>query len=59
MIRQRFPRFERRVSGYNLEDLLPENGLNVAPALVGSESTLVTVLEATLHVVPAAVASRA
>src|SRR5204862_1258569 len=41
----------RRVSGYNLDQLLPENGFNVARALVGSESTLVTVLEATLDLV--------
>jgi Fe-S oxidoreductase/FAD/FMN-containing dehydrogenase len=53
VIRQRFPKLERRVSGYNLDDLLPENGFNVARALVGSESTLVTILEATMHLVPA------
>ena len=53
VIREKFPKLERRVSGYNLDDLLPENGFNVARALVGSESTLVTVLEATLHLVPA------
>ena len=52
-IRQKFPTFERRVSGYNLDDLLPENGMNVARALVGSEATLVTILEATLHLIPA------
>jgi FAD/FMN-containing dehydrogenase/Fe-S oxidoreductase len=52
-IRQKFPKLERRVSGYNLDDLLPENGFNVARALVGSESTLVTILEATLHLFPA------
>lgn len=52
LIRERFPKLERRVSGYNLNDLLPENGFNVARALVGSESTLVTVLEATLLLVP-------
>lgn len=45
-IRARFPDIPRRVSGYNLNELLPENGFNVARALVGSESTLVTVLEA-------------
>jgi FAD/FMN-containing dehydrogenase/Fe-S oxidoreductase len=52
-IRERFPRLGRRVSGYNLDELLPERGFNVARALVGSESTLVTILEATLHLVPA------
>ncbi|HSU67735.1 MAG TPA: FAD-binding oxidoreductase, partial [Tepidisphaeraceae bacterium] len=51
-IRSGFPKLERRVSGYNLNDLLPENGFNVARALVGSESTLVSILEATVHLVP-------
>jgi FAD/FMN-containing dehydrogenase/Fe-S oxidoreductase len=48
-IRERFPDFPRRVSGYNLDGLLPENGFNLAYALVGTESTCVTFLEATLH----------
>ncbi len=52
-IRDKYPKLERRVSGYNLPDLLPENGFNVARALVGSESTLVTILEATVILVPA------
>ena len=51
-IRAKFPRIPRRVSGYNLPALLPENGFHVARALVGSEGTCVTVLEATLHLVP-------
>jgi FAD/FMN-containing dehydrogenase/Fe-S oxidoreductase len=51
-IRTGYPRLERRVSGYNLDDLLPENGGNLARALVGSESTLVTILEATVILVP-------
>ena len=46
LIREKFPRIPRRVSGYNLDELLPENGFNVARALVGSEGTCVTVLEA-------------
>ena len=46
LIRSKFPRIARRVSGYNLDELLPENGFNVARALVGSESTCVLVLEA-------------
>ncbi len=45
-IRERFPDIPRRVSGYNLPDLLPERGFDVARSVVGSESTLVTVLEA-------------
>ena len=47
LIRKKFPDIPRRVSGYNLNYLLPENGFHVARALVGSEGTCVTVLEAT------------
>jgi FAD/FMN-containing dehydrogenase/Fe-S oxidoreductase len=51
LVRQRFPNIPRRVSGYNLNYLLPENGFHVARALVGSEGTCVTVLEATCRLV--------
>lgn len=51
-IRVRYPQIPRRVSGYNLDSLLPEQGFDVAKALVGSESTLVTVLHAELALVP-------
>ncbi|MGX4688011.1 FAD-binding and (Fe-S)-binding domain-containing protein [Streptomyces sp. JNUCC 63] len=51
-IRRGFPKIPRRVSGYNLDSLLPENGFDVARALVGSEGTLVTVLRAELELVP-------
>jgi Fe-S oxidoreductase len=51
LIRERYPRIPRRVSGYNLEQLLPENGFHVARALFGSEGTCVTVLEATARLV--------
>jgi FAD/FMN-containing dehydrogenase/Fe-S oxidoreductase len=47
LIRKKFPDIPRRVSGYNLNYLLPENGFHVARALVGSEGTCVTILEAT------------
>ena len=50
-IRTNYPDIPRRVSGYNLDDLLPEKGFNVARALTGSESTLVTVLRAEIDVV--------
>ena len=50
-IRRRFPDIPRRVSGYNLDALLPENGFHVARALVGTENTCVTILEATLRLV--------
>ena len=46
LIRARFPRIRRRVSGYNLDQLLPENGFNVARALVGSEGTCALTLAA-------------
>jgi FAD/FMN-containing dehydrogenase/Fe-S oxidoreductase len=51
-IRRGFPDIPRRVSGYNLDSLLPENGFDLARALVGSEGTLVTVLRAELDLVP-------
>ena len=51
-IRAGFPDIPRRVSGYNLDQLLPENDFHVARALVGSESTLVTVLHAELDLIP-------
>src|ERR1051326_3564309 len=50
-IRKNFPQIPRRVSGYNLPALLPENGFHVARALVGSECTCVFVLEATTRLV--------
>ena len=50
-IRARYPKIPRRVSGYNLDDLLPENGFDIARALVGTESTCVVILEATLRLV--------
>ncbi len=43
-IKERYPDIPRRVSGYNLDSLLPEHGFDIAGLLVGSESTLVTVL---------------
>jgi FAD/FMN-containing dehydrogenase/Fe-S oxidoreductase len=46
LVRERFPNIPRRVSGYNLDALLPENNFNVARALVGTESTCVLVLRA-------------
>src|SRR5215469_9386776 len=53
LIKERYPRIPRRVSGYNLDQLLPgEDGrFNIARALVGSESTCVTILEATLRLI--------
>jgi FAD/FMN-containing dehydrogenase len=51
-VHERYPRIPRRVSGYNLDSLLPEQGFDVARALTGSESTLVTILHAELRLVP-------
>jgi FAD/FMN-containing dehydrogenase/Fe-S oxidoreductase len=48
-IRARYPDIPRRVSGYNLDDLLPEKGFHVARAASGTESTCVTILGATVH----------
>jgi FAD/FMN-containing dehydrogenase/Fe-S oxidoreductase len=49
LVREKFPRIPRRVSGYNLDELLPENGFHVARALVGSEGTCATILSAKLN----------
>ncbi len=50
-LRTGYPKIPRRVSGYNLDYLLPEKGFNLARALVGSESTLVTILAAEIALV--------
>ncbi|MGC9671173.1 FAD-binding and (Fe-S)-binding domain-containing protein [Planosporangium sp. 12N6] len=47
-----FPKLPRRISGYNLPALLPEYDLQVAQALVGTESTCVTVLRAEIALLP-------
>ena len=49
LVREKFPRIPRRVSGYNLDELLDENGFNVARALVGTEGTCATIVSATLN----------
>ncbi|MGA9475423.1 MAG: FAD-linked oxidase C-terminal domain-containing protein [Terriglobales bacterium] len=50
-VRRQFPNIPRRVSGYNLNHLLPENGFHIARSLVGSEGTCATILEATCRLV--------
>ena len=50
-IRARFPDIPRRVSGYNLPELLPESGFHVARALVGTESTCVIMLRAKIKLI--------
>ena len=52
LVRARYPDIPRRVSGYNLDQLLPEPGFHVARALVGTESTCAVVTEATLRLRP-------
>jgi hypothetical protein len=49
----RIPKIKRRVSGYNLDQLLPENGFNVARALVGTEGTCAITLQAKTRLVRA------
>jgi FAD/FMN-containing dehydrogenase/Fe-S oxidoreductase len=49
LVREKFPRIPRRVSGFNLDELLDENGFNVARALVGSEGTCANIVSATLN----------
>ncbi|MGB6687744.1 MAG: FAD-binding and (Fe-S)-binding domain-containing protein [Terracidiphilus sp.] len=49
LIREKFPDIPRRVSGYNLDQLLPENGFHVARALVGSEGTCVNIVSALVN----------
>lgn len=51
VIRTELGRFPRQISGYSLEHLLPEKGRNLTKALVGTEGTLVTVLDATVKLV--------
>jgi FAD/FMN-containing dehydrogenase/Fe-S oxidoreductase len=51
-IRTGFPQIPRRVSGFNLDQLLPENGFDLARALVGTESTCALVTEITVSLSP-------
>jgi FAD/FMN-containing dehydrogenase len=51
LVRERFAKIPRRVSGYNFDELLPGTAFNVARALVGSEGTCVIVLEAKVRLV--------
>lgn len=51
-IRDAYPKVMRRVSGYNLEDLLAEDEVNLAKMLVGSEGSLGTLLDLEVDLVP-------
>jgi FAD/FMN-containing dehydrogenase/Fe-S oxidoreductase len=57
-IRERYPDIPRRVSGYNLDQLLPDRPLHAARLLVGTESTCVLVTEAVLALAPSPAARR-
>ncbi len=48
LIASRYPKIVRRISGYNLDQLIPnkQGMVNIARALIGSEGTCVTILEA-------------
>ena len=50
-IAARYPRHWRRVCGYSLDQLLREGPLNMARLVVGSEGTLLTVVEAKMRLV--------
>ncbi|MER7481589.1 FAD-binding and (Fe-S)-binding domain-containing protein [Streptomyces sp. NPDC126510] len=56
-IRTELGRIPRQVSGYQLHHLLPENGFDLARALVGTEGTCAVVTAATVRLVATAQAS--
>ena len=47
----RYPRIQRRVSGYNLDEFVGGSAFNMARFAVGSEGTLVTIAEAKVKIV--------
>jgi len=51
-VKSRYPNIQRRVSGYNLDDLEGGGPCNMARFVVGSEGTLLTITEAKLALVP-------
>ncbi|MGW6543443.1 FAD-binding and (Fe-S)-binding domain-containing protein [Streptomyces massasporeus] len=56
-IRTELGRIPRQVSGYQLQHLLPENGFDLARALVGTEGSCAVVTAATVRLVATAQAS--
>ncbi|MEU4873943.1 FAD-binding and (Fe-S)-binding domain-containing protein [Streptomyces sp. NPDC021608] len=53
LLRTGYPELPRRISGYALDALLPENGVDVARSLCGSEGTLGVLTEAVVRLVEA------
>lgn len=51
-LRTGFPELPRRISGYALDELLPERDENWARAFTGSEGTLGVLTQATVNLVP-------
>ncbi|MGH6656534.1 MAG: FAD-binding and (Fe-S)-binding domain-containing protein, partial [Actinocrinis sp.] len=52
LVERRYPDLQRRVSGFNLDQLVPGRPTHVARLLVGTESTCVLTTEATLRLIP-------
>ena len=52
LIRERYPKHWRRVCGYNLDELVKDRPLNMARLVVGSEGTLLSIVEAKMRLVP-------
>ena len=51
-ILSRYPKIQRRVSGYNLDEFVGGSDFDMARFVVGSEGTLATITEAKLALVP-------
>ena len=50
-IQARYPKIMRRVSGYNLDEFLTDDSLNLSRMIVGSEGTLCVMTEAKVNLV--------
>lgn len=51
-VARRFPKIQRRVGGYNLDEFPQGGPFNLAKLIVGSEGTLAIITEATVRIVP-------